>query len=98
MIMGTLAFLCILGIVTFIRERNRNYIWRWICLSGGAYVLFDLYAIAAGLGFWQGLRTAMFDVTSPYWNIIWGSFVLLGTAVFVLGIRLLAERKRQGLS
>ena len=91
-IMGILAGLCVLGIITFIRERRRNYIWRWIYLCGGAYVLFDLFAIATGLKVWQQLLKVMFDTTSPYWNTVWGFFILLGTAVFVLGISLMFER------
>ena len=93
-IMGLLGILCILGIVTFIRERKRNFLWRWIYLFGGLYVLFDLFAIAAGLGFWQKLLSAMFDTTSPYWNAVWEFFILLGAAVFVLGIGLLCTRKK----
>ncbi len=32
LIMGILAGLCVLGIITFIRERKNNYSWRWIYL------------------------------------------------------------------
>ena len=92
LIMGILACLCILGIVTFIRERKANYLWRWIYLFGGAYVLFDLFAIAIGLDAWQKLLAVMFDTSSTYWNIIWGFFILLGTAVFALGIGLMIKR------
>ncbi len=91
--MGILAGLCILGIITFIRERKDNYTWRWIYLFGGAYVLFDLFAIATRLEVWQKLLAFMFDINSPYWNLIWGFFILLGTAVFVLGIILMVRRK-----
>ena len=93
LIMGLLAGLCILGIATFIRERRANYIWRWIYVFGGAYLLFDLFAIAVGLQMWQTLLAAMFDTASAYWNFIWSSFILLGCAVFVLGIRLMALRQ-----
>ena len=95
LIMGILAGLCIVGIITFIRERKANYFWRWIYLFGGAYVLFDLFAIAIGLEVWQKLLTFMFDVDSPYWNLIWGFFILLGTAVFVLGIVLMVKKKKK---
>ena len=79
-LMGLLAGLCILGIVTFIHECKANYIWRWIYVFGGAYVLFDLFAIAIGLALW---------------NPIWIFFIVLGCAVFVLGIRLLVIRKKE---
>ena len=93
-LMGLLAGLCILGIVTFIRERKANYLWRWIYVFGGAYVLFDLFAIAIGLEVWKKLLSAMFDTTSALWNPIWLFFIVLGFAVFVLGIRLLVIRKK----
>ena len=94
LIMGILAGLCIVGIITFFRERKANYAWRWIYLFGGAYVLFDLFAIAVGLEVWQKLLAIMFDIHSPYWNLIWGFFILLGTAVFILGIILIVKKKK----
>ena len=94
--MGILSVLCILGIVTFIRERGRNYWWRWIYICGGSYLLFDLFAIATGIKFWQELLDKMFDIKSPYWNNIWGFFILLGVLVFVLGITLLNKIRRKG--
>ena len=94
LIMGLLAGLCVLGVVTFIRERSANYLWRWIYVFGGAYLLFDLFAIAARLDLWQRLLAVMFDTASPYWDLIWGFFILLGACVFILGLRLLRERKR----
>jgi hypothetical protein len=93
--MGIMAALCILGIVTFIRERKQNYWWRWVYLLGGSYVLFDLFAIATGLEFWHRLLLRMFDTASPYWNIVWSFFVLLGAFVFALGIRLLSPKKKK---
>ena len=91
-LMGILAVLCVLGIVTFFRNLHRNYWWRWIYLCGGGYLLFDLFAIATGLEFWHNLLTAMFDVTAPYWNLLWGGFIVLGGFVFVLGCSLLKVR------
>lgn len=94
-LMGILSILCILGIITFLKNLNNNYWWRWIYLFGGVYVLFDLFAIAIGLEFWNKLLLWMFDVTSIYWNIVWAFFILLGAFVFVLGIKLLMQRKGQ---
>lgn len=91
-LMGALALLCILGIITFVNNRNNNYWWRWIYLFGGIYVLFDLFAIAIGLKFWNRLLLRMFDVNSKYWNVIWLFFILLGGFAFVLGIKLLTQR------
>ena len=48
LIMGLLAGLCVLGIVTFIRERGVNYLWRWIYVLGGVYLLFDLFNTPRG--------------------------------------------------
>ena len=94
-ISGILAFLCILGIITFVRERRSNFLWRWVYICGGCYLLFDLFAIAAEIGFWQKLLNSMFDTSSPYWNAVWGFFILLGAGVFVLGISLLGKYRRQ---
>ena len=92
-LMGLLAALCILGMITFVRNLHNNYWWRWIYLFGGAYVLFDLYAIASGLEFWNKLLLWMFDVDSIYWNAVWLFFVLLGGFSFLLGMKLLKQRK-----
>lgn len=86
--MGILSVLCVLGIITFFRKLRHNYWWRWIYLCGGGYLLFDLFAIATGLQFWHNLLLAMFDVTAWYWNLLWGGFIAMGGAVFVLGMHL----------
>ena len=52
-LMGILAVLCVCGIITFFRNLHHNYWWRWIYLCGGGYVLFDLFAIAAGIEIWH---------------------------------------------
>jgi hypothetical protein len=94
LIMGVLVILCILGIVTFFRERKNNYWWRWIYICGGCYVLFDLFAIVTGIRFWHQLLQWMFDTNSHHWNTIWVAFILLGGFVFALGINLLVKYKR----
>lgn len=94
-IMGILAFLCILGIITFFKNLHNNYWWRYIYLFGGVYVLFDLFAIATGVEFWHELLLKMFDISSTYWNMIWSLFVLLGGAVFILGLILLKKMKSE---
>lgn len=91
--MGILALLCILGVATFVKNKKNNYWWRWIYLFGGAYLLFDLLAIAIGLEFWKHLLLWMFDTASIYWNFVWSFFILLGGFVFLLGIKLLPKRK-----
>ncbi|MBO4900033.1 MAG: hypothetical protein J5509_07055 [Lachnospiraceae bacterium] len=95
LMMGLLSVLCILGIVTFLLERGRNFWWRLIYLCGGAYLLFDLFAIATGLEFWKKLLDKMFDTQSAYWNLIWGFFILLGGLVTALGIILLRKTKNE---
>ncbi|MBQ8569682.1 MAG: hypothetical protein IJ446_10745 [Oscillospiraceae bacterium] len=94
-LMGILAFLCIFGIAIFCRNAGHNYWWRRIYIFGGGYLLFDLFAIAVELKVWNELLMLMFDVNSPYWNLIWGVFIGLGAFVFCLGIKLLKEYKAQ---
>lgn len=93
-LMGILAVLCILGIITFFQNRHNNYWWRWIYLFGGAYLLFDLFAIAVKLEFWNKLLLWMFDVDSIYWNAVWSFFILLGGFVLALGIKLQIDKSR----
>ena len=93
-LMGILGALCILGIITFIKNKRRNYWWRWIYLFGGLDLLFDLFAIAIGLECWKKLLLWMFDVTSTYWSVVWSFFILLGGFSFALGIKLSMQRKR----
>ena len=91
-LMIILSVLSILGIIVFFKELHSNYTWRWIYLCGGAYLLFDLFAIAVGLEFWHDLILMMFDTSAWYWNLLWGGFIILGGLVFVLGISLLVKR------
>jgi hypothetical protein len=91
LLMGTLALLCIAGIAVFIKHRGQNYWWRWIYLFGGAYLLFDLFAILIKLEFWDRLLRLMFDITGRYWNLIWGSFSLIGLLSLILGLHLLKQ-------
>lgn len=94
-LMGILSEFCVLGIITFFKNLRCNYWWRWIYLCGGGYLLFDLFAIATGLEFWHDLILAMFDVKAWYWNFLWGGFIVMGGAVFGLGVLLmLKENKR----
>jgi len=93
-LMGILAVLCILGIITFFQNRHNNYWWRWIYLFGGAYLLFDLFAIAVKLEFWNKLLLWMFGVDSIYWNAVWSFFILLGGFVLALGIKLQIDKSR----
>lgn len=92
--MGILAALCIWGIRTFLKNRHNNFWWRWIYIFCGGYLLFDLFAIATGLGFWHELILKMYDIYAPYWNVIWISFILLGGFSFTLGVKLLLVRKK----
>lgn len=93
-LMIVLAALCILGIIEFFRNIHHNYWWRWIYVVGGMYVLFDLFAIITRLEFWNKLLLWMFDTTSPYWNLIWVVFIVLGAFAFCLGIILLIKYQK----
>ncbi len=93
-VMILLASLCIVGIITFGKNKGKNYWWRWIYIFGGSYVLFDLFAIAIGLEVWNKLILMMYDINAPYWNVLWLAFILLGGFAFTLGVRLLMQRKR----
>ena len=93
-LMGILVTLCLLGIVTFIKNQNDNYWWRWIYVFGGSYVLFDLFAIAIDLKIWEKLILLMFNTEAFYWNILWWGFIVLGMLAFILGIIIFDNRYR----
>ena len=88
LLLGILAILCVLGIMAFLKNLHHNYWWRWIYVFGGGYVLFDLFAIVTGWKVWHQLILRMFDVNAPYWNLLWLLFIVMGGAVFLLGIKL----------
>lgn len=85
-LMGVMSALCIAGIVLFVKNRGSNYWWRWFYIFGGGYVLFDLFAIFIRLDIWKSLLYKMFDSTSPYWNILWGAFIVLGLISLIIGV------------
>ncbi|MDL2300267.1 hypothetical protein LJC01_01335 [Clostridiaceae bacterium OttesenSCG-928-D20] len=91
-LMGIMSVLCIAGILVFIRNTGKNHWWRWFYIFGGGYVLFDLCCILVGWSFWNRLLNWMFEVTNPYWNIIWGFFILLGFVSLFIGTFLVKSR------
>lgn len=93
-LMAVLGGLCLAGLVLFFRCFRQRRWWRWAYLLGGGYVLFDLFAIAAGLPAWRRLLDAMFDAGAWYWNGLWGGFSALGGVCLVFGLVLLRERRR----
>ncbi len=94
-LMGVLSLLCIIGIIVFCKNIGGNYWWRWIYIFGGGYVLFDLFAIITQIDVWNKLLLYMFDKTNPYWNIIWGNFVIIGLLAFILGISIIKRMINQ---
>jgi hypothetical protein len=86
--MGFMAALCIAGIAVFVRNKKSNCWWRWFYIFGGGYVVFDLIAIFIRLDMWENLLYNWYDVANPYWNWIWGAFILLGAISSVIGIML----------
>lgn len=57
-------------------------------------MLFDLFAIILKLEFWQKLILWMYDISSPYWNVLWFLFIIMGAAIFALGMNLLKRSNR----
>jgi len=94
LLMIILITLCIVGIIVFIKSKSNNYWWRWIYIFGGGYVLFDISAITLEISWWNSLLQFMFDVNNPYWNIIWGLFILMGLLSFVLGLYIFKLNKQ----
>lgn len=96
-LMIVLSLLCLMGIITFCKNIGKNPWWRWIYILGGGYVLFDLFAILTKVVIWNKLLLYMFEISNPYWNVIWGSFIIIGFLSLLLGISILKqiiEKKR----
>ena len=78
---------------------KKIYKWEpWFFLFFGVFHLHRIWALIDREGyasFWQKILDFMFDTQSPYWNFIWGFFILLGGFVFALGIRLIGKRKNE---
>lgn len=91
-LMGNLAALCICGIITFLKNLRNNFWWRWIYIFCGGYLLFDLFAIITGLEFWHELILKMYDISAPYWTVLWGFFIVIGGLSLTLGIYLLRQK------
>ena len=67
---------------------SRQAITKWENGTGTPDIA-NLVAIAIELKVWNDLLLFMFDVNSPYWNIVWGFFIALGAFAFCLGMKLL---------
>ena len=96
-LMIVLSLLCLMGIITFCKNIGKNPWWRRIYILGGGYVLFDLFAILTKVVIWNKLLLYMFEISNPYWNVIWGSFIIIGFLSLLLGISILKqiiEKKR----
>lgn len=90
-LMIVLSLLCLMGILIFCKNIGKNYWWRWVYLFGGGYVLFDLFAIITKIEIWNKLLLFIFDIKNPYWNVIWGSFIVIGLLSFLLGISIIKK-------
>ena len=97
-LMAILLFLCVLGIITFIKNAKNNYWWRYVYLFGGAYLLFDLCAILFKLDFWYKLLDFMFDISSSWYVIFLIMFILIGAFSFGIGVSLIVKKKRNKIN
>ena len=88
MLMLVLVMFCLVGIITFIKNRGNNFWWRWIYLFGGGYVLFDVAAVVLNVSVWHKLLIFMFDSETPHYYFIWGFFCIAGAGILVLGLRI----------
>jgi len=52
--------------------------WRWIYLFGGTYVFFDSILNLFNSNFIKHIVIKMYTLKQPYYNILWGFFVVLG--------------------
>lgn len=89
-LLAIMMLLCLGGFIAFVRNRRYNFWWRYLYLLGGAYVVFDLFAIYFELPVWKEVIYTMFDTSNSNWTLIWGGgFIGMGALSLVLGIRLI---------
>ena len=65
----------------------------WFFLFFGIFHLHRIWALIdreSYASFWMGILESK---GWPYWNVVWGFFIVLGGLVFVLGLSLLKNKK-----
>jgi hypothetical protein len=69
----------------FIRNYKERKWWRWIYLFGGAYLFMDSVLNLFDNYFIKTIIIQMYTLEQPYYNILWGIFVILGITCIAIG-------------
>ena len=73
-----LIIIAIIVIIYFIKYYKEKKWWRWIYLFGGVYVLIDCILNLSNNDFMKYIVLKMYTLKQPYYNILWGFFIMLG--------------------
>jgi len=81
----TLVIFSLVLIVYFIKYFKEKKWWKWIYLFGGTYVFFDSISNLLNSNLTRRFVINMYTLEQPYYNILWGFFVVLGIICIVIG-------------
>jgi hypothetical protein len=79
-----LIILTLAVIIYFLKHYKEKKWWRWIYLFGGGYVLIDCILNLFKNNFIINIVIKMYTLGQPYYNIVWGFFILLGIICIII--------------
>ena len=84
-ILGTiLIILSIVLLIYFLNHYKENKWWRWIYLFGGIYVFVDCILNILNNNVIKYVVIKMYTLKQPFYNILWGFFILLGICCIII--------------
>ena len=79
-----LIIVTIVIILYFIKSFKERKWWRWIYLFGGLYLFIDSILNMLNNNFMKNIVIKMYTIQQPYYNILWGFFIVLGIICVVI--------------
>ena len=76
--------LAIVAIAFFVKYFKEKKWWRWIYLFGGIYVLIDCILNLLDNSFMTYIVIKMYTLKQPFYNILWGFFILVGIICIII--------------
>jgi len=84
-ILGFLLFIItVIAIIYFIKNFKDKKWWRWIYLFGGIYLVIDSILNLLNVNIIKNIVVKMYTLKQPYYDILWGLFIILGIICFII--------------
>ena len=84
-ILGFLLFIItVIAIIYFIKNFKDKKWWRWIYLFGGIYLVIDSVLNLLNVNIINNIVVKMYTLKQPYYDILWGLFIILGIICFII--------------